>query len=595
MRKCLALGLLLLYSNVTEAQSDHVLDSLKKGLSTARTDEIRIYALVEISNYYAGLDKPLSKSYIDQAMQIAELSRDRKLIARTYNRAGNRYLAWAGLEDNMTQAMGYFQQAEKVARESDLNEDLGYAYIGMARSSRGKGDYSQALNYNNLALSVASASRIDSLKIAAYNSMGHTYRYRNEKLLAFRSYLDALNIAELSGRDDLLKLCYGAISDFYAVIEEYDKGLDYAMKIMAIDQKNGDRYALLDDYHSTGKLFVMKKQQELALSMFEKDIALADSLQYTSFKLTPYLAIANMYFENGEMQKGMNYLNSHGDVLNFFKTSGMGFFLDEGYGFIYSRMGKFDSASYYLKLAEPEVEKKTSPLRRYNFYCEYGEFYKMKGDFRMAIAYYLKARALGLAIKDMDVLENSAKNLDSLYGKTGDYKTAYAYNVEYNQYKDSIQSLAKEADVMKLEVDNDNRRRERLAKEEEERTQRRHNVQYMGFTAGIAVLFIMLVMLGFFMVSPRTIRALGFFSFIFLFEFIILLADKQIHEWTHGEPWKILLIKIFLAAGLLPLHHWLEHKVVHYLNTRRKIRRSEGNLAEGKVATEGSIVLGPEV
>ena len=32
-----------------------------------------------------------------------------------------------------------------------------------------------------------------------------------------------------------------------------------------------------------------------------------------------------------------------------------------------------------------------------------------------------------------------------------------------------------------------------------------------------------------------------------------------------------MLIKIFLAAILLPLHHWLEHKVIHYLNSRRKI------------------------
>lgn len=172
----------------------------------------------------------------------------------------------------------------------------------------------------------------------------------------------------------------------------------------------------------------------------------------------------------------------------------------------------------------------------------------------------------------MEVLENAAKNLDTLYGKTGDFKTAYAYNIEYNLYKDSIRNMARDADLLKLEVDNDNRRRERLAKEEEEQTLRRHNIQYMGFTIGLAVVFVVLVMLGFFMVSPRTIRALGFFSFIFLFEFIILLTDKQIHEWTHGEPWKVLLIKIFLAAMLLPLHHWLEHKVIHYLNTRRKIR-----------------------
>jgi hypothetical protein len=47
------------------------------------------------------------------------------------------------------------------------------------------------------------------------------------------------------------------------------------------------------------------------------------------------------------------------------------------------------------------------------------------------------------------------------------------------------------------------------------------------------------------------------------------LADKQIHHMTHGDPLQILLIKIVLIALLLPLHHWLEHKVIHYLMRHR--------------------------
>jgi len=572
MRRSLILGLLLMYTCVLQAQNDHILDSLQKGVAAAHTDGDKVHALVELSNYYAGLGNTLSKTYSDQAIEIAELSRDRRLIARTWVQAGNALLNWAALAENLSPAMDCFQHAEKVARENDLDEELGFAYNGMARAARMKGDYTQALNYNNLALSIASASRDDSLKVSSYNSIGNTYQYRNEKLLAFRNFLDALNIAELSEKDELLTLAYTAVGGFYASIEEYDKAIDYYMKIMAIHKRTGNRYSLLDDYDNVGKMFSVKKQADLALSMFEKSIALADSLQYNGYKFNPYINIANLYFGTGEMQKGMDYLNSHADVLSFFQTSGMHFFLDEGYGYIYTQLHKFDSAAYYFKKAEPEIEKRAGPLRKNNFYCELGELYKLKADYPVAIQYYLKARTLGQEIKDIEVLENAAKNLDTLYGKMGDFKTAYTYNTEYNQYKDSLRNLAKDADLLKLEVDNDNRRRERLAKEEEEKTLRRHNIQYMGLTAGLAALFIVLVMLGFFMVSPRTIRALGFFSFIFLFEFIILLADKQIHEWTHGEPWKVLLIKIFLAALLLPLHHWLEHKVIHYLNTRRKIK-----------------------
>jgi uncharacterized membrane protein len=93
----------------------------------------------------------------------------------------------------------------------------------------------------------------------------------------------------------------------------------------------------------------------------------------------------------------------------------------------------------------------------------------------------------------------------------------------------------------------------------------------MGITTAIAAIFILLVMLGVFSVSQSTIKILGFFAFIFLFEFIILLADNQIHNWTHGEPWKILAIKIGLIPILLPLHHFLEEKVIHYLTSKKML------------------------
>ena len=45
---------------------------------------------------------------------------------------------------------------------------------------------------------------------------------------------------------------------------------------------------------------------------------------------------------------------------------------------------------------------------------------------------------------------------------------------------------------------------------------------------------------------------------------------KQIQGWTAEEPWKVLLLKIILAAGMVPAHHWLEHRVVVYLSHHKK-------------------------
>ncbi|HVY74734.1 MAG TPA: hypothetical protein VG890_07885, partial [Puia sp.] len=136
------------------------------------------------------------------------------------------------------------------------------------------------------------------------------------------------------------------------------------------------------------------------------------------------------------------------------------------------------------------------------------------------------------------------------------------------QYKNTLDSLGKQKDLLSVEIADANRRAAQQKEQEAIRLQRRDNLQYMGITAALAFLFIVLVVFGVFKMSASVIRAMGFFAFIFLFEFITLLLDRQIHEITHGEPWKVLAIKIVLIAMLLPLHHSLEHKVFLYLTSK---------------------------
>jgi hypothetical protein len=83
-----------------------------------------------------------------------------------------------------------------------------------------------------------------------------------------------------------------------------------------------------------------------------------------------------------------------------------------------------------------------------------------------------------------------------------------------------------------------------------------------------------MVMMGMFKVSATTIKMIGFFTFLMFFEFIFLIFKKNIYAVTNGEPWKDLLFMILLAAILLPLHHWLEHRVIHYLTSHNRLTAS---------------------
>jgi hypothetical protein len=89
-----------------------------------------------------------------------------------------------------------------------------------------------------------------------------------------------------------------------------------------------------------------------------------------------------------------------------------------------------------------------------------------------------------------------------------------------------------------------------------------------------------MVMMGMFKVSATTIKMIGFFTFLMFFEFIFLVSKKSVYSITHGEPWKDLLFMILLAAILLPLHHWLEHKVIHYLTSHNRLTASGKGLVD---------------
>jgi tetratricopeptide (TPR) repeat protein len=232
-------------------------------------------------------------------------------------------------------------------------------------------------------------------------------------------------------------------------------------------------------------------------------------------------------------------------------------------------MKKYDSALYHLKKAEPEFERKASGFSKYFFYTNVAHYYEKTKNYPKALEYLLKCQKIGEARGDIQRLGTIAHNLDTIYQQMGDFKSAYSYNAQYHRLKDSLQTLEAEKDLLALEVENENQKKIKEARLAEDAKRDRHNVQYMGITAGIAAVFIVLVMLGTFSVSKTTIRIMGFFAFIFLFEFIILLADHKIHDATHGEPWKILAIKILLISILLPLHHWMEEKVIHFLTERK--------------------------
>jgi len=560
--------LLLTFYHIV-AQQNPLTDSLKVNLETSKSAEQKAFWLAQLSSFYFSVNRKLSDEYAMKLQQIAEESRDRKLLVFVHLSNSRRFASVSGRQDNINKSLEYAQHALELARDSNLKEYEAWAYNALAYSERQNSANDKSLNYNNLALAIANSSDNDSLKVLTLSSLGNTYMAKEEKLLAFRNFLAALEIAENADNFYLLRAAYTNLSRFYDGLGEHEKSKDFLFKTVQVTRRFNKKIERIEAYNALARVYGRSMQFDLAAVYFDKAVALADSINFELIKLNTYGSMLDMYVGSDQAEKALNHINSKPELKKFMVTAGFKYFIDLSYAMAFMDAGKMDSAEYYLKMAEPDFVKSASKGTLFWFYSNAGRFYKRKSDYKVALEYTMKADNLAEASGDIHSQKNTSRMLDSLYQKLGDFKSAYHYNKEYQRLNDTLDILSTEKDVMLMEVETENKRKEREALLKEQARLERHNIQYMGITFAIVAVFIVLVMLGIFSVSHSTIRIMGFFAFIFLFEFLILIADNQIHHWTHGEPWKILLIKIGLISILLPLHHYLEEKVIHYLTSKK--------------------------
>jgi hypothetical protein len=151
----------------------------------------------------------------------------------------------------------------------------------------------------------------------------------------------------------------------------------------------------------------------------------------------------------------------------------------------------------------------------------------------------------------------------------GDYKNALSAKRNYDLYKDSLDNQSKIEDILREEIAAEE---ESMAKAEEaakKATERKHDIQYRFIILGAILLLIGLLAIGFFHPPNWLVKGLTFVSFIFIFEFIILILDSKLHHWFHGAPLPILGVKVLIACLLVPLHHLVEKKVIHFLQSKK--------------------------
>jgi tetratricopeptide (TPR) repeat protein len=210
MRKIFWLIACLCIAAFLKAQSPAQVDSFKANYSRAKTDAEKIKWLDNLSRVLMNVNQAEAEKYGKEMIEIAEMSRDRKLIIKAFMSNGTRCSYFAGRKDFADRAIGYFNQALTVARENKFDEETGEALLSLSNIYLKIPDADKSLNYTTEAFSLISVSdNNDSLMAECHKSFGKVYLVKDQKLLSLRNYLTALRIAEgtqelLPGVDNIL-------------------------------------------------------------------------------------------------------------------------------------------------------------------------------------------------------------------------------------------------------------------------------------------------------------------------------------------------------------------------------------------------------
>ncbi|MBL7750849.1 MAG: FlxA-like family protein [Chitinophagaceae bacterium] len=586
MRKPLPLLVLFLLSFAAQSQQMAMVDSFKRKLAAATTDQERVQYTGRIAMMLMSVNPQQADSFGKKAIEIAEFSRNRTLMVKAYRYNGLRFSYVAGKKENIQTSIGYYQKALKLAQESKLEDEQAYTLLGLSSVQCLIPDADKALNFATQAFSLVGNSGRDSLEAECFISFGDAYLVKDEKLLALKNYFNAVRIAEgtkkvkqKSSHLALLRRCYTKLRDYYFVIKDYDKSLDYAMQgkeILNQTNEGGEKFNLVNDLNFIAGLFSAKGEFELARSSYDEGLKIVDSLKFDAMRIPGYIGLLNLYLDSKKPVEALDFLRNNQQLLVYLKRMGFSSVIDQAYGVIYSEMGVLDSAGFHFQLARPAFEAVMGNAGKVGFFTQYSTYYLRAGKYPEAIDALRVAQQIAIETRNLEWQKRIAEKLDSASQLSGNYKEALQYAALSKSLEDSLEQLGKQEDLLQLQIADAQQREERLQAEKLEKKQQRDRYQYLAITIGIAIFFVALVMLGMFRVSANTIRIIGFFAFLMFFEFIFLLFKKNIYGLTEGEPWKDLAFMIALAAILVPLHHWLEHKVIHYLTSHNRLSISRG-------------------
>ncbi|MGZ5189911.1 MAG: tetratricopeptide repeat protein, partial [Flavisolibacter sp.] len=487
-------------------------------VSVAGSESEKIDALNELAEYYFifKLDKK-ADSILRTELAIAELSNNKDLIFQVlFSKAIMSVGVWTSAESfNRTET--FLDKGMYHAKESRRQDYQAIAHIRKALLYRKKKDFEKAMEQATLAFSsLGNTTKHDSLKSSLYLELGEIFLAKGDAISAYKQYNNAFDIAYAIRNIPLQSETYHRIAALYQSMGNKDLAKDHLIKSLDLNKTHKYLKGLVSDYIDLARITDEKQyieKAEVLASVIGSDMY----IMYSKMLMHAYM----MVIEKNSSQ-ALAYLENNKDLKSWYLNQGISNYYWT-IGNIYKYCDKPDSALYFYNLAEPEFKKIFDKPNLQTIYYNMAECYVSTNKIDTAIKYFEQSYKLSTELNNLRGNAAGSLRLSKLYAQQLDYKNAFHFSERHTIYQDSLKQLAAQRDVALLEMERERRKHEKDMADQVTAANNKRILQYMSISIAIVGIFFFMIILGSFPVSKFTIKLLGYFSFICLFEFIVLL------------------------------------------------------------------------
>lgn len=255
-----------------------------------------------------------------------------------------------------------------------------------------------------------------------YNNLGVNNTQEGNYAEALSNILEALKIRE--GEKDLagIAACYVNLGNIFYAQEKFNEALEYQEKALKIRMKGNDNSDIAVSYNNIGNIYYRMNDPGKSLENHLRAIDIREKINDKKGLSMSYHNLASIYNSKNFHEKALEY---------HFKALQIRFELNDKYGMAIS-------------------------------YINISTIFDVKNQHKTAFNYLGKADSLAKNLNSKDLLFKINEALAKTYYKTGDFKRAYEYHLNFSNYKDSVfnEKSGKQIAEMQTKYETEKKQRE---------------------------------------------------------------------------------------------------------------------------------------